>query len=79
MFPVNIILMMPETKLIILLNRLRPVISRHLVLDKEMPEDGYHGADIIGIGKTLAKEFGDKYVNIDEQDRFEFFREYGLN
>jgi arginyl-tRNA synthetase len=46
--------------------------------DKPMPEDGYHGADIIGIGKTLAEEFGDKYVNVDEQERFEFFREYGL-
>ncbi|SDN01263.1 arginine--tRNA ligase [Bacillus sp. OK048] len=49
-----------------------------LGLDKPMPEDGYHGADIIGIGKTLAEEFGDKYVNVDEQERFEFFREYGL-
>ncbi|WHY00613.1 arginine--tRNA ligase [Neobacillus sp. DY30] len=46
--------------------------------DKPMPEDGYHGADIIGIGKALAEEFGDKYVNVDEQERFEFFREYGL-
>lgn len=46
--------------------------------DKPMPEDGYHGADIIGIGKTLAEEYGDKYVNVDEQERFEFFREYGL-
>ena len=36
-----------------------------LGLDKPMPEDGYHGADIIGIGKTLAEEFGDKYVNVD--------------
>lgn len=49
-----------------------------LGMDKAMPEDGYHGADIIGIGKTLAEEFGDKYVNVDEQERFEFFREYGL-
>ena len=49
-----------------------------LGLEKEMPEDGYHGADIIGIGKTLAEEFGDKYVNVDEQERYEFFREYGL-
>lgn len=46
--------------------------------DKEMPEDGYHGADIIGIGKKLAEEFGDKYVNVTPEERFEFFREYGL-
>ena len=43
-----------------------------------MPEDGYHGEDIIGIGKKLAEEFGDKYVNVDEKERYEFFREYGL-
>jgi arginyl-tRNA synthetase len=49
-----------------------------LGMDKEMPEDGYHGADIIGIGKSLAEEFGDKYVNVDEKERFDFFREYGL-
>ncbi|PLS03895.1 arginine--tRNA ligase [Neobacillus cucumis] len=49
-----------------------------LGMDKEMPEDGYHGADIIGIGKALAEEFGDKYVNVADEERFEFFREYGL-
>ncbi|WP_040206872.1 arginine--tRNA ligase [Neobacillus jeddahensis] len=49
-----------------------------LGLEKEMPEDGYHGADIIGIGKTLAEEFGDKYVHVSDAERFDFFREYGL-
>jgi arginyl-tRNA synthetase len=49
-----------------------------LGLDKEMPEGGYHGADIIGIGKTLAEEFGDKYVNVSAEERSEFFRAYGL-
>ncbi|MBD8071382.1 arginine--tRNA ligase [Bacillus sp. PS06] len=49
-----------------------------LGLDKEMPADGYHGQDIIGIGKKLAAEFGDKYVHVAEQERFDFFREYGL-
>ena len=49
-----------------------------LGMEKAMPEDGYHGADIIGIGKTLAEEFGNKFVNVDEQERFDFFREYGL-
>jgi len=49
-----------------------------LGIEKEMPQDGYHGADIIGIGKKLAEEFGDKYVNVSEQERFDFFREYGL-
>ncbi|REB75738.1 arginine--tRNA ligase [Cutibacterium acnes] len=49
-----------------------------LGIEKEMPQDGYHGADIIGIGKKLAEEFGDKYVNVSEQERIDFFREYGL-
>ncbi|MDF2854778.1 MAG: argS [Neobacillus sp.] len=49
-----------------------------LGLEKEMPEGGYHGADIIGIGKRLAEEFGDKFVETDEQERSDFFREYGL-
>lgn len=49
-----------------------------LGLEKEMPADGYHGEDIIGIGKKLAEEYGDKYVNADEKERFDFFRTYGL-
>ncbi|WP_336822852.1 arginine--tRNA ligase [Sporosarcina sp. USHLN248] len=50
-----------------------------LGLEKEMPEDGYHGQDIIDIGKKLAEEFGDQYVNTPEQERLEFFRKYGLD
>ncbi|WP_335871435.1 arginine--tRNA ligase [Bacillus sp. 2205SS5-2] len=49
-----------------------------LGLEKDMPEDGYQGADIIGIGKELASEFGEKYVQVDEKERFDFFRAYGL-
>lgn len=49
-----------------------------LGMEKAMPEDGYHGADIIGIGQRLADEFGDKYVGVPDEERFEFFREYGL-
>ncbi|MDR6999405.1 arginine--tRNA ligase [Neobacillus niacini] len=49
-----------------------------LGLEKDMPEDGYHGEDIINIGKTLAEEYGNKYVEVAEMERFEFFREYGL-
>ncbi|KSU60538.1 arginyl-tRNA synthetase [[Bacillus] enclensis] len=46
--------------------------------DVAMPEDGYHGADIIGIGKQLAEEFGSKYAEASEDERYKFFREYGL-
>ncbi|MBD8004423.1 arginine--tRNA ligase [Bacillus norwichensis] len=49
-----------------------------LGIDKPMPEDGYHGEDVIGIGKRLAEEHGDKYVHESEEDRIAFFRSYGL-
>jgi arginyl-tRNA synthetase len=49
-----------------------------LGIDKEMPEDGYHGEDIIEIGKKLAEEYGDQFVNKDPEERLAFFREYGL-
>ncbi|MGO4889113.1 arginine--tRNA ligase [Anaerobacillus sp. MEB173] len=49
-----------------------------LGLDKEMPEDGYHGADIVGFGKDLAEEYGNKFVDMPQEERWEFFREYGL-
>ncbi|GIN20273.1 arginine--tRNA ligase [Siminovitchia fordii] len=50
-----------------------------LGIDKPMPEDGYHGEDIVEIGKKLAKEHGDKFVNESEEDRIAFFRRFGLD
>ncbi|MBY6086758.1 arginine--tRNA ligase [Priestia flexa] len=50
-----------------------------LGMDKEMPADGYHGEDIINIGKELAEKYGDQYAKADEKERFEFFRQYGLD
>ncbi|MEK4216972.1 arginine--tRNA ligase [Bacillus sp. FSL L8-0222] len=49
-----------------------------LGLEKPMPEDGYRGEDIISIGKRLAEEYGDRFVNEEESERLAFFREYGL-
>ncbi|GAA0320313.1 arginine--tRNA ligase [Bacillus carboniphilus] len=46
--------------------------------DREMPEDGYHGEDIVQIGKKLAEEFGNQYAEMDEKERYKHFREYGL-
>ncbi|WP_191557576.1 arginine--tRNA ligase [Metabacillus idriensis] len=46
--------------------------------DAAMPEDGYHGQDIIEIGKKLADEFGDRFANESKEERLGFFREYGL-
>ncbi|CAM3137021.1 arginine--tRNA ligase [Filibacter tadaridae] len=49
-----------------------------LGVDKEMPEDSYRGPDIIELGKQLVEEFGDKYANVPEEERYSFFRAYGL-
>lgn len=46
--------------------------------DVAMPEDGYHGQDIVGIGKELAAEHGDKWAKASEEERLAFFKEYGL-
>ncbi|SFF34669.1 arginyl-tRNA synthetase [Paenibacillus catalpae] len=44
----------------------------------EMPEDGYHGEDIIGFGKLLAGEEGDSLLSLSDEERFNFFRQFGL-
>ncbi|MGM0875128.1 MAG: arginine--tRNA ligase [Bacillota bacterium] len=62
-------------------NLARSIEARYLQAvgnDALMPEDGYHGEDIIGIGKKLAEEYGDKFVNQNSDERLSFFREYGL-
>ncbi|SET22954.1 arginyl-tRNA synthetase [Salinibacillus kushneri] len=47
--------------------------------DFEMPEDGYHGKDIVELGEKMAKEYGDKWANESEEARVEFCRQYGLD
>ncbi|WP_102693136.1 arginine--tRNA ligase [Rummeliibacillus pycnus] len=49
-----------------------------LGLDSNMPEDGYHGKDIILIAQELSKEFGQDILEKTDEERFEFFREHGL-
>ncbi|WP_082232630.1 arginine--tRNA ligase [Halobacillus massiliensis] len=44
----------------------------------EMPEDAYHGQDIINLGQKLVDEDGDKWVDVQEEERIEFLRSYGL-
>lgn len=46
--------------------------------DWPMPEDGYHGKDIITLGKELATNYNDEWVNKSEEERLAFFRSYGL-
>src|SRR5690625_3203100 len=46
--------------------------------DAAMPEDGYHGQDIIEIGEKLKAEYGDKWTTEDAESRIAFFKKYGL-
>lgn len=46
--------------------------------EAEMPEDGYYGEDIIGFAKGLAEQEGDKLLQLSDQERFTFFRTFGL-
>ena len=50
-----------------------------LGMDTEMPEDGYHGKDIIEMGQELADSEGDAYLKLDDETRLKAFRTYGLN
>jgi arginyl-tRNA synthetase len=49
-----------------------------LGLDFDMPEDGYHGKDIIIIAKELAAKYGKDVLEKSDEERFEFFRQHGL-
>lgn len=49
-----------------------------LGMDAEMPEDGYHGPDIIEIAGKLKDEFGASILEKSDEERFKFFREHGL-
>ena len=49
-----------------------------LNMDAEMPEDGYHGPDIVEIAGKLAEQFGAEILEKSEEERFNFFREHGL-
>jgi len=44
----------------------------------EMPEDGYYGEDIVGFAQQLAAERGDSLLALSDEERFAFFRTYGL-
>ena len=40
----------------------------------EIPENGYHGADIIDTARAIIAQDGDKYLQMDEKDRLEIFK-----
>ncbi|MBQ1347372.1 MAG: arginine--tRNA ligase [Erysipelotrichaceae bacterium] len=46
-------------------------------LDFTLPEDGYHGPDVIEIAKEVKEKYGDKYLQMDEEKAVEELRELG--
>src|SRR5699024_9655826 len=46
--------------------------------EAELPDDGYHGDDIVKIGQALVAEFGDDWLKKTEAERLSYFKEYGL-
>ncbi len=45
---------------------------------EEMPEDSYHGQDIIDHAKAFADKYGDKYMSSSEEERRAALVEYAL-
>ncbi len=46
-------------------------------IDRELPEDGYHGQDVIDIAKGIKETIGDQFVNADEKEAIAYFRNVG--
>ncbi|MGN0618057.1 MAG: arginine--tRNA ligase [Ruminiclostridium sp.] len=46
--------------------------------DIEMPEDSYHGQDIIDHAKAFAEIYGDKYMTVSEEERRKALVDYAL-
>ncbi|PFG15233.1 arginine--tRNA ligase [Bacillus sp. es.036] len=46
--------------------------------EKDMPEDGYQGQDIVQFGKDLVEKEGDRLLQLNDKERYAYFREYGL-
>lgn len=55
-----------------------PVIWKSLLMDVEFPENGYHGYDIVETAKRIVKIYGDKFLHMDEQERFARIRTIAL-
>ena len=57
------------------------VNARYLQLfgmDAEIPEDGYHGLDIVDTAKAIKEKDGRKYLDMDEKDRLAAFKVIAL-
>lgn len=46
-------------------------------IDEEIGEDGYNGKDIIDIANNIKEEYGDKFLNVSDEEALAFFKEEG--
>lgn len=51
---------------------------QHFGDDIEMPEDSYHGQDIIDHAEKFAEIYGDKYMKVSEEERRQALVDYAL-
>lgn len=59
-------------------NLARSVNARYLELlgrEVEFPEDGYHGQDIVDTAQRIIDKEGDKYLNMEEDERLKIFQD----
>lgn len=46
-------------------------------MEATLPEDGYHGPDVVEITEEIKKDVGDKYLNCSREEAIKFFKEEG--
>ena len=45
--------------------------------ERQLPEDGYYGKDIIQIAESIKNEYGDKFAHVNEKEAIAYFRSIG--
>lgn len=51
---------------------------QHFDASVELPEDAYHGQDIVDHAENFIKEYGDKFVNVESKQRRKALVDYAL-
>ena len=65
-----------------ILNLGRSLLARYrelFGLDFTLPEDGYHGPDVIEIARAIKEKDGDRYLNMPEDEAVRIFMDLGKN
>lgn len=47
-------------------------------IDKDLPEDGYYGKDVIGIAEEIAREHKEEFINKEDEETLRFFKKEGI-